>query len=184
MCGGGTAFGTGRCGTGLSRSVDLERYQDHDGEESRDGCHPLLSRSQPRPCACSSADDTESRHPTAVVESTQFAPPPAPITDLVPTAEQLTALYNATVNYSIREEDRARLLDGPSDENLRIARAWGAQPSPQQIQFTTVEPVGPEESTRLVRAASVAWNLTRWDQSPSCVLTTNGSYPAPTSAMC
>ena len=94
-------------------------------------------------CACSPADDTEARHPTAVVESTQFAPPPAAITNLVPTAEQLTALYNATVNYSIREEDRARLLDGPSDENLRIARAWGAQPSPQQIQFTTVEPVGP-----------------------------------------
>ena len=64
-------------------------------------------------CACSPADDTESREPTVFVQSTQFAPPPAPITNLVPTAEQLTALYNATTNYSIREEDRARLLEGP-----------------------------------------------------------------------
>ncbi|TQC41531.1 hypothetical protein EEB14_54200 [Rhodococcus sp. WS4] len=96
-------------------------------------------------CACSPADDTESRDPTVFVQSTQFAPPPAPITDLVPTAEQLTALYNATTNYSIREEDRARLLEGPSDQTtLRIARAWGALPTPQYIQFTTVEPVGPD----------------------------------------
>ena len=95
-------------------------------------------------CACSPADDTESRDPTVFVQSTQFAPPPAPITDLVPTAEQLTALYNATTNYSIREEDRARLLEGPSGQALPIARAWGAQPSPQYIQFTTVEPVGPD----------------------------------------
>jgi hypothetical protein len=95
--------------------------------------------------ACSSVDDTASRHPTVFVQSTQFAPPPAPITDLVPTAEQLTALYNATTNYSIREEDRARLLEGPSDQTtLRIARAWGAQPSPQYIQFTAVEPAGPD----------------------------------------
>ncbi|WP_368679912.1 hypothetical protein R1X32_00705 (plasmid) [Rhodococcus opacus] len=93
--------------------------------------------------ACS-PEDTESRDPTVFVQSTQFAPPPAPITDLVPTAEQLTALYNATTNYSIREEDRARLLDGPSDQTLPIARAWGAQPSPQYVQFTAVEPVGPE----------------------------------------
>ncbi|KAF0957208.1 hypothetical protein [Rhodococcus sp. T7] len=96
-------------------------------------------------CACSPADDTESRDPAVFVQSTQFAPPPAVLTDLVPTAEQLTALYNATTNYSIREEDRARLLEGPSDQTtLRIARAWGAQPSPQYIQFTTVEPVGPD----------------------------------------
>ncbi|WP_050787606.1 hypothetical protein [Rhodococcus jostii] len=94
-------------------------------------------------CACS-PEDTESRHPTVFVQSTQFAPPPAPITDLVPTAEQLTALYNATTNYSIREEDRARLLEGPSDQTLPIARAWGAQPSPQYLQFTAVELVGPE----------------------------------------
>ncbi|MFE5708007.1 hypothetical protein [Rhodococcus koreensis] len=93
--------------------------------------------------ACS-PEGTESRDPTAVVQSTQFAPPPAPITDPVPTAEQLTALYNATTNYSIREEDRARLLDGPTDQTLPIARAWGAQPSPQYLQFTAVEPVGPE----------------------------------------
>ncbi|WP_244163767.1 hypothetical protein [Rhodococcus koreensis] len=93
--------------------------------------------------ACS-PEGTESRDPTAVVQSTQFAPPPAPITDPVPTAEQLTALYNATTNDSIREEDRARLLDGPTDQTLPIARAWGAQPSPQYLQFTAVEPVGPE----------------------------------------
>ncbi|RZL74648.1 MAG: hypothetical protein EOP32_33195, partial [Rhodococcus sp. (in: high G+C Gram-positive bacteria)] len=79
--------------------------------------------------ACS-PEGTESRDPTVFVQSTQFAPPPAPITGLVPTAEQLTALYNATTNYSIREEDRARLLDGPTDQTLPIARAWGAQPSP------------------------------------------------------
>jgi hypothetical protein len=95
-------------------------------------------------CACSLVADTEARDPTVFVHSTQFAPPPAPITDLVPTAEQLTALYNATTNYSIREEDRARLLDGPSDQTLRIARAWGARPTPQYIEFTTVEPVGPD----------------------------------------
>ncbi|WP_241032114.1 hypothetical protein [Rhodococcus pseudokoreensis] len=95
-------------------------------------------------CACSPADNAESRDPTVFVQSTQFAPPPAPITDLVPTAEQLTALYNATTNYSIREEDRALLLDGPSDQTLPIARDWGAQPTPQYIQFTAVEPVGPE----------------------------------------
>jgi hypothetical protein len=94
--------------------------------------------------ACSSVDDTESRHQTVFVQSTQFAPPPVPVTDLVPTAEQLTAVYNATTNYSIREEDRARLLDGPSDQTLPIARAWGAQPSPQYIQFTVVELVGPD----------------------------------------
>ncbi|WAM18472.1 hypothetical protein [Rhodococcus sp. JS3073] len=93
-------------------------------------------------CACSPGDEAESRDPSVFVQSTQFAPPPAPITDPVPTAEQLTALYNATTNYSIREEDRARLLEGPSDQTLPIARAWGAQPSPQYIQFTTVEPVG------------------------------------------
>ncbi|WP_255221570.1 hypothetical protein [Rhodococcus wratislaviensis] len=76
-------------------------------------------------CACSADDDAESRNPTVFVQSTEFAPPPAPITDLVPTAEQLTTLYNATTNYSIREEDRARLLEGPSDQTtLRIARAW------------------------------------------------------------
>nr|AIU93466.1 hypothetical protein LRS1606.32 [Rhodococcus sp. NS1] len=94
--------------------------------------------------ACSSADDIESRHQTVFVQSTQFAPAPAPITDLVPTAEQLTALYNATTNYSIREEDRARLLDGPSDQTRPIARAWGAQVSPQYVEFTVVEPVGPD----------------------------------------
>ncbi|MGU3586871.1 hypothetical protein ACLBYD_27410 [Rhodococcus sp. C26F] len=94
--------------------------------------------------ACSPADDTESRHQTIFVQSTQFAPPPAPITDLVPTTEQLTTLYNATTNYSIREDDRARLLDGPSDQTRPIARAWGAQPSPQYIRFTDVELVGPD----------------------------------------
>lgn len=94
--------------------------------------------------ACSSADDTDTRHQTVFVQSNQFAPPPAPITDPMPSAEQLSALYNATTNYSIREEDRARLLDGPSDRTAPIARAWGAQPSPQYIQFTVVEPVGPD----------------------------------------
>jgi hypothetical protein len=47
--------------------------------------------------------------------------------DLVPTAEHLTAVYNATTDYSIREEDRALLLDGPSDQTLPIARAWGCE---------------------------------------------------------
>ena len=96
-------------------------------------------------CACSPADDAESHDPTVFIHSTQFAPPPAPITDLVPTPEQLTALYNATTNYSIREEDRARLLDGPGDLTLPIARAWGAQTTPQYIQFTAAEPVGSEK---------------------------------------
>ncbi|WP_370184201.1 hypothetical protein [Rhodococcus wratislaviensis] len=95
-------------------------------------------------CARSPVDDAGSRDPAVFVHSTQFAPPPAPITDLMPTAEQLTVLYNATTNYSIREEDRARLLEGPSDQTLRMARAWGAQPSPQYIQFTAVELVGPD----------------------------------------
>lgn len=95
-------------------------------------------------CACSPANDHESSDPTVLVQSTQFAPPPAPITDLIPTAEQLTTLYNATTNYSIREEDRSRLLDGPSDQALQIARSWGALPMPQYIQFTTVQSAGPD----------------------------------------
>ncbi|MGW5153291.1 hypothetical protein [Rhodococcus koreensis] len=130
--------------------------------------------------ACS-PEDTESRDPTVFVQSTQFAPPPTPITDLVPTAEQLTALYNATTNYSIREEDRALLLDGPSDQTLPIARAWGAQPSPQYSSSPPWNPSAQRWSTRLGRVTSKAWNLTRWDQFPSCVSTTSGSYPAPSS---
>ncbi|MCX5046707.1 hypothetical protein OG921_26380 [Aldersonia sp. NBC_00410] len=61
----------------------------------------------------------------------------------MPTSEQLTNLYNATTDYSIREEERARLFDGPSDQNLRLAKTWGAQPAPQYIQFTAAELVGP-----------------------------------------
>ena len=38
----------------------------------------------------------------------------------------------------------AASTDGPSDQTLPIAREWGAQPTPQYIQFTAVEPVGPE----------------------------------------
>lgn len=95
-------------------------------------------------CACSPTEDTEARDPTAYVQSsTQFAPAPASITDLVPTAEQLTVLYNATTDYSIREEDRARFLEGPSDKStLRLAQTWGALPTPPYFQFTTVESVG------------------------------------------
>ncbi|QSE95811.1 hypothetical protein JWS13_44565 [Rhodococcus pseudokoreensis] len=96
-------------------------------------------------CGCSPADDAESRDPTVIIHSTQFATAPTLITDLVPTPEQLTALYNATTNYSIREEDRALLLDGPSGLTLPIARAWGAQPRPQYIQFTALELVGPDK---------------------------------------
>lgn len=94
-------------------------------------------------CACSPAAVDEPRPPTVAVRSTQFAPPPPPITDAVPTAQQLTDLLAASLNYSIREEDRARLFEGPSEFNVSLARAWGAQLDPQHIEFTTVEPAGP-----------------------------------------
>lgn len=95
-------------------------------------------------CACSPVEVDEPRLPIALVRPTQFAPPPPPITDELPTAEQLTTLFAASLNYSIREEDRARLFDGPSEGNLSLARAWGAQPDPQHVEFTTVEPTGPD----------------------------------------
>lgn len=93
-------------------------------------------------CACAPVD--EPRLPTASVRSTQFAAPPPPVTDPVPSGEQLTALLAASVNYSVREEDRARLFDGPTERNVSLARAWGAQPDPQHIEFTSVEVTGPD----------------------------------------
>ncbi|OZD01728.1 hypothetical protein CH275_18115 [Rhodococcus sp. 06-235-1A] len=95
-------------------------------------------------CACAPAEVEEPRLPVASVRSTQFATPPPPITDAVPTAQQLTKLLAASLDYSVREEDRARLFDGPSEHNVSLARAWGAQPDPQHIEFTTVEPTGPD----------------------------------------
>ncbi len=95
-------------------------------------------------CGCGSNEVDEPRLPTASVRSTQFAAPPPPVIDAVPTAEQLTTLLDASLNYSVREEDRARLFDGPSERNVSLARAWGAQPNPQHIEFTTLELVGPD----------------------------------------
>ncbi|WP_052060419.1 hypothetical protein [Rhodococcoides fascians] len=95
-------------------------------------------------CACSPVEVDEPKSPVASISPTQFAPPPTPITDDVPTAAQLTALFAASVDYSIREEDRARLFDGPAENNVRLARAWGAQPDPQHIEFTTVASTGPD----------------------------------------
>ncbi|WP_032376117.1 hypothetical protein [Rhodococcoides fascians] len=95
-------------------------------------------------CACTPAEVDEPRAPVASVRSTQFSPPPPPVTDTVPTAEQLTELLAASLNYEIREDDRARLFDGPVEHNVSLARAWGAQPDPQHIEFTTVEPAGPD----------------------------------------
>lgn len=94
-------------------------------------------------CACTPAEVDEPRRYAASIRSTQFAPPPPQVTDAAPTAEQLTTLLDASLNYSVREGDRARLFDGPSEHNIRLARAWGAQPNPQHIEFTTVEPAGP-----------------------------------------
>ena len=95
-------------------------------------------------CACTPVVVDEPRLPIASVRSTQFAAPPPPVTDAVPSAEQLTALLAASLNYSVREEDRARLFDGPTERNVSLARAWGAQPNPQHIDFTTVEVTGPD----------------------------------------
>jgi hypothetical protein len=95
-------------------------------------------------CACSPGEVGQSKSPVASIRPTQFTPPPPPITDDLPTAAQLTALFAASVDYSIREEDRARLFDGPAANNVRLARAWGAQPDPQHIEFTTVASTGPD----------------------------------------
>jgi hypothetical protein len=95
-------------------------------------------------CACSPGEVDQSKSPVASIRPTQFTPPPPPITDDLPTAAQLTALFAASVDYSIREEDRARLFDGPAANNVRLARAWGAQPDPQHIEFTTVASTGPD----------------------------------------
>ncbi len=95
-------------------------------------------------CACAPAEVDEPGIPTASIRSTQFAAPPPPVTDAAPTAEQLTTLFAASLDYSVREKDRARLFDGPSENNVALARAWGAQPDPQRIEFTTVEPAGPD----------------------------------------
>lgn len=92
-------------------------------------------------CACSSTNTSDSRQSEVVIRSTQFAPAPEPVTDHVPTARQLTVLFNASLDYSIREEGRARLIEGDSDENLPLARAWGAQTDAQRVDFTTVAPV-------------------------------------------
>jgi hypothetical protein len=95
-------------------------------------------------CACSPGEVGQSKSPVASIRPTQFTPPPPLITDDLPTAAQLTALFAASVDYSIREEDRARLFDGPAANNVRLARAWGAQPDPQHIEFTTVASTGPD----------------------------------------
>ncbi|MBY4107573.1 hypothetical protein HQO82_08850 [Rhodococcus fascians] len=95
-------------------------------------------------CACSPVEVDVPKSPVASIRPTQFASPPPPITDDVPTAAQLTALFAASVDYSIRQEDRARLFDGPAENNVRLARAWGAQPDPQHIEFTTVASTGPD----------------------------------------
>lgn len=95
-------------------------------------------------CACAPVEVDEPRLPIASIRSTQFAAPPSPVTDAVPSAEQLTALLAASLNYSVQEEDRARLFDGPSEGNVSLARAWGAQPDPQHIDFTTVAFTGPD----------------------------------------
>jgi hypothetical protein len=95
-------------------------------------------------CACSPVEVDVPKSPVASIRPTQFTPPPPPITDDLPTAAQLTALFAASVDYSIREEDRARLFDGPAANNVRLARAWGAQPDPQHIEFTTVASTGPD----------------------------------------
>ncbi len=36
------------------------------------------------------------------------------------------------------------MFDGPAENNVRLARAWGAQPEPQHIEFTTVATTGPD----------------------------------------
>ena len=46
-------------------------------------------------------------------------------------AAELTALLDTSPNYSVREEDRARLFDGPSERNVSLARAWGEQQDPR-----------------------------------------------------
>lgn len=94
-------------------------------------------------CACSSGAQVDEDHPASGVRTTQFANPPAPILDVEPTADELSILYGASTDYSIREEDRALLIEGDRLQNLALAREWGAQPSPQRIEFTVVELVDP-----------------------------------------
>ncbi|RRQ29236.1 hypothetical protein DK926_04975 [Rhodococcus sp. Eu-32] len=94
--------------------------------------------------ACSPTGEIDSPQSNALVRPTQFAAAPEPVNDPEPTPEQLTVLFRASYDYSIREEDRARLIEGPSDGNLSLAREWGAQHDPQQVEFISAVPVGPD----------------------------------------
>lgn len=76
---------------------------------------------------------------------------------------------------------RALLLDGPSDQTLPIVRAWGAQPTPRYIQFTTVEPVDPDMINPTGQGRVEGMELYPVVPIPFERYTTSASAPAPSS---
>lgn len=90
--------------------------------------------------ACGS-DDTDAapdRVAGFAIESTSFAPPPPAVpAPAVPTTAQLTALYNAALDYDIRVEDRIPLFEGGSAE---LAQAFVQEKI--RMEFTAVRDNG------------------------------------------
>lgn len=90
--------------------------------------------------ACGSNDrGTEpDRVPGFAIESTAFAPPPPAVpATAVPTAAQLSALYNAALDYDVRVEDRAKLFEAGSAE---LAQAFVQEK--MQMDFSAVHDNG------------------------------------------
>lgn len=90
--------------------------------------------------ACGSDDPVAEPDRVAgfAIESTSFAPPPPVIpAPAVPTVAQLTALYNAALDYNVRVEDRTALFEGGSAE---LAQAFVQEK--MRMEFTSVRDNG------------------------------------------
>ncbi|MDF3304485.1 hypothetical protein P3H15_05560 [Rhodococcus sp. T2V] len=77
--------------------------------------------------ACSS-DDGESAPPSVGMEATSSVPTTPDIPGTLPTADELTALYNTALDYDVPLSDRVNLIQGVDDADPRlawkIARSW------------------------------------------------------------
>lgn len=65
---------------------------------------------------CSSPD------PQYVIEIApdSYVPAPPPVHGAPPSPADLSALFNAARDFAVRPEDRARLFDGPVEQNIRL----------------------------------------------------------------
>ncbi|WP_179377670.1 hypothetical protein [Rhodococcus sp. ACS1] len=66
----------------------------------------------------------ESAPPSVGVEATSSVPATPDIPGLLPTADELTALYNTALDYDVPLSDRVNLIQGVDDADPRLAQKF------------------------------------------------------------